>query len=492
VNSAPERERRVLWRSFAAAILIVLLTAGASATAALLTIDDWIPDPDPGPGGREGRQIDNEKPKPGKPQTILLMGSDKRWQDQSDDPARSDTLMLIRIDPKQDATTVLSIPRDLRVAIPGHGLAKINDAYALGGAPLAVDTVKALTGLDINHTVNVNFKGFRKVVNLFDCFYVDVDRDYFHSNKGVAFGQRYDAIDINPGYQPLCGQKALDYARYRHGDSDLTRAARQQDFLRFAKDQVSTSELIDDLKKLAQTFFDAAETDDNLRSTQGFLRLSKLSLDVTDLPIRQVQFPATFVKDVQGEQEVDFVEASPVEVAETVDLFLHGGKEKAKPVPLVKRKAKRLAADANLVDARSRGREATAKIRKRAGFTVRFPAFLTQQGRYGEEDDAPRTYGLRDRGGTLHRAYRIVLAENPADGQFYGVQGTTWRNPPLLASPSEVRRVRGRRLELFRSGRRLRFVAWRTDSAAYWISNTLNLKLDNDEMLALAASLTSK
>ena len=77
-------------------------------------------------------------------------------------------------------------------------------------------------------------------------------------------------------------------------------------------------------------------------------------------------------------------------------------------------------------------------------------------------------------------------------GQFYGVQGTTWRNPPLLASPSEVKRVRGRRLELFRSGKRLRFVAWRTDTAAYWISNTLNLKLDNDEMLAMAASLTSR
>jgi polyisoprenyl-teichoic acid--peptidoglycan teichoic acid transferase len=490
VNAAPERERRVLWRSFAAAVLIVLLTAGASATAALLKLDTIITPPDdprfPDP------RIPFSKAKPGKPQTILLMGSDKRWKDQSDDPARSDTLMLIRLDGKQDATTVLSIPRDLRVEIPGHGSAKINDAYALGGAKLAVETVQALTGLEINHTVNVNFRGFRKVVNLFDCFYVDVDRDYFHSNKGVPFGQRYDAIDIDPGYQPLCGQKALDYARYRHGDSDLTRAARQQDFLRFAKDQVSTSELIDDIEKLARTFFDAAETDRNLRTTSGFLRLSKVALGASDLPIRQLQFPATFVKGEQNGQEVDYVEASPGEIAETVDLFMHGGRDKAKPRPLVKRKPKKLAEDANMVDARERGRQAIRRIRERAGFTVRFPQFLTQQGRYGEDEDAARTYGLRDRGGTLHRAYRIVVAENPQDGQFYGVQGTTWRNPPLLASPSEVQRVRGRRLELFRSGRRLRFVAWRTDKAAYWISNTLNLKLSNDEMLALAASLTTR
>jgi hypothetical protein len=81
---------------------------------------------------------------------------------------------------------------------------------------------------------------------------------------------------------------------------------------------------------------------------------------------------------------------------------------------------------------------------------------------------------------------------NRIDGQFYGVQGTTWRNPPLLASPSATRKVKGRRLELFRSGSRLRFVAWRTSRATYWVSNTLNLKLTDAEMLALAASLTTK
>jgi hypothetical protein len=340
----------------------------------------------------------------------------------------------------------------------------------------------------------VNFKGFRKVVNLFDCFYVDVDRDYFHSNVGVAPSERYDAIDIDSGYQPLCGQKALDYARYRHGDSDITRSARQQDFLRAAKDQVSTSSLIDDRKKLARTFFDAAQTDENLRTTSGFIRLSKLALGASDLPIRQVPFPATFVKDVQGEQEIDFVEAAPVDVAEAVDEFLHGGREKIEKRQEVKRPVKAIAAEARMVEARERGRDAIRSIRERAEFTVRFPAFLTQSGRYvdGDSDSKPRTYGLRDRGGTLHRAYRIVIAENPDDGQFYGVQGTTWRNPPLLAEPSDVKRVRGRRLELFRAGKRLRFVAWRTDKAAYWISNTLNLKLSNDEMLALAASLTSR
>ena len=490
MKPAPERERRVLWRSFGAALLIVLLTAGATSTAALLKIDDLIPEEAPG-AGHEGRPV-LPKPDSGKPQTILLMGSDRRWADRAEDPARSDTLMLVRLDPAQDATTVLSIPRDLRVEVPGYGLEKINDAYALGGQKLAVETVKALTGLEIHHTVNVNFKGFRKVVDLFDCIYVDVDRDYYHSNVGVPIGQRYDAIDIDPGYQPLCGHQALDYARYRHGDSDLTRAARQQDFLRSAKDQVSTSSLIDDIDQLAKAFFDAAETDRDLRTTHGFLRLAKVALGASDLPIRQVPFPATFVRDHDGERDIDYVEATPLDIADTVDRFLHGGDDQAEERPVVKRPVKRLAADARLVDARARGREITRAIRRRAGFPVRFPAFLTPQGRYSEGDSKPRVYRLRDRGGTRHRAYRLVLAENAGDGQFYGVQGTTWRNPPLLASPSEVREVQGRRLELYRSGRKLRFVAWRTSTAAYWISNTLNLKLDNDEMLALAASLTAR
>src|SRR5690606_24895569 len=111
-------------------------------------------------------RVDVVPPEPGEPQTILLLGSDKRWADRAEDPVRSDTMMLVRLDPEQPATTVLSIPRDLLVPIPGHGVAKINDAYALGGPRLALATVKEITGLEINHVANVNFKGFRRAVNL--------------------------------------------------------------------------------------------------------------------------------------------------------------------------------------------------------------------------------------------------------------------------------------------------------------------------------------
>jgi LCP family protein required for cell wall assembly len=304
----PRAGRRMLVRSALAATLIMLATAGASSTTALLKIDDILPD------RRAEDRIRGLPPirtaEPGAPQTLLLLGSDRRWRDTHDDPPHSDTLMLVRIDPGQEATTVLSLPRDLRVAIPGHGVRKINDAYGLGGPALTLETVQQVTGLEINHIVNVNFRGFRRAIDLFDCFYVDVDRRYFHSNAGVPIGQRYDAIDIEPGYQRLCGVDALDYVRYRHTDSDITRAARQQDFLRAAKDQVSTSAVIDDLERLGEVVGRATQTDDDLASKAGFLRFAKLALATADAPVRQIRFPARFVE----EDDAAYVEASPAAI----------------------------------------------------------------------------------------------------------------------------------------------------------------------------------
>ena len=76
-------------------------------------------------------------------------------------------------------------------------------------------------------------------------------------------------------------------------------------------------------------------------------------------------------------------------------------------------------------------------------------------------------------------------------GQYYGVQGTTWRDPPILEDPSEVRRLGGRRFELHYDGDRLRLVAWRTREGAYWISNTLLQSLSERQMLAIARSTAS-
>jgi polyisoprenyl-teichoic acid--peptidoglycan teichoic acid transferase len=500
---APGKRERTFLRSALAGLLIVLLTAGASATAALLEINEFVPPPD-----KDFLPPETKLPetKPGKPQTLLLLGSDRRWIDKKNgDPARSDTMMLVRLDPDQSATAVLSIPRDLRVEIPGHGTSKINDAYFLGGPGLTVRTIRALTGLDIHHVVNVNFGGFREAVDALNCFYIDVDRRYYHSNEGVPIGQRYAEIDVPAGYQRLCGQDALDYVRFRHADNDLVRAARQQDFLRSAKDQLSTSSLIGDRDKLAKIFGKHTQTDKSLSTLGGFIRLMKLALYSSKRPIRQIEFPASFTKGYAGDgTPVDYVDVAPTDVENVVDKFMHGGGEtaaereqlkasgvKTKPRP---KTLEGLVEAGEMVDGRETGRTVAARVKKRTkrrlGIPLRFPAYLTQNGRYAEAKN-PRVYTLRDRADKEHYAYRFTVVESVLEGAYYGVQGTTWRTPPLLAHPSAVKRVNGRRLELFRSGKKLRFVAWRTSSGTYWVSNTLTMKLRDDQMLALAASLTS-
>ncbi len=503
MTEEPPRRERTLLRSLLAGFLIVLLTAGATATAGLMEIEKWVP-----PRDRDFWGRDNPDPpplaKPKKAMTLLLLGSDRRWIDKKNgDPARSDTMMLVRLDPDQPATTVMSVPRDLRVLIPGHYTSKINDAYALGGPGLTVRTIRQLTGLDIHHVVNVNFGGFREAVNALGCFYIDVDRRYFHSNEGVPIGQRYAEIDVPAGYQRLCGQDALDYVRFRHADSDLVRAARQQDFLRSAKDQISTSSLIGDRDKLSRIFARHTQTDEGLATLGGFIKLLKLGVYSAEKPIRQIEFPATFTKDFASDgTPVEYVDATPDQIAGAVDDFMHGGGDQAAPRAASggqRRKPRPktlggLVEEGEMVDGRETGRLVTDRVgrrkRRRLGIPLRFPAYLTAQGRYAEQQN-PRVYELRDRADKPHWAYRLTLVESVVEGAYYGVQGTTWRTPPLLAHPSAVKRVGGRRLELFRSGKRLRFVAWRTRAGVYWISNTLTMKLRDDQMLALAASLTS-
>ncbi len=135
----------------------------------------------------------------GEARTILLIGSDHRATAAKRD-ARSDTMMLVRLSPRAKAVTVLSVPRDLKVTIPGQGTAKLNAAYAYGGAPLTVKTLQHVLGIGIDHVVDVDFAGFRALVNRLDCVYTDVDRHYFNRNVGTAGHQL--RVDRHQGRLP--------------------------------------------------------------------------------------------------------------------------------------------------------------------------------------------------------------------------------------------------------------------------------------------------
>ncbi len=121
--------------------------------------------------------------------------------------------------------------------------------------------------------------------------YTDVDRRYYNVNLGTA-ATNYSAIDIQPGYQKLCDENALAYVRYRHTDTDIVRSARQQDFIRDAKDQYGQTRLIENKDKLLKIFGKHTQTDANLHSVDGLINLFNLVAFADGHAIREVHFPA--------------------------------------------------------------------------------------------------------------------------------------------------------------------------------------------------------
>jgi LCP family protein required for cell wall assembly len=419
---------------------------------------------------------------PGHAQTLLILGSDQRPKNnvEGGSGARSDTIMLVRLDPNKETTAIMSLPRDLKVNIPGHGVDKINASYEIGGPKLTVDTVKQLTGLPINHVINVTFKGFWRAVNAIGCVYTDVDRDYFNDSAEFTY------INIDPGYQRLCARKALQYVRFRHFDTDLVRSARQQDFLRQMKQQVTYTDLISKRDRLVKIFGRNTATDGRLRNRSEVLRLLKLAVFSAAKPIQEIHF--------EGEIGPSFVEASNAQVKKLVQRFLDV-KESAGPRgqapgerPARRPKRGRRSHPLNVYDASVTGKDqALQAVQAGAGgsLPVFYPTVLRNSSQFAQP---PRVYKLMGTSGKRYGAYRMVVRRTDANGEYYGVQGTTWKNPPILDNPSETRKVGGREFKLFFAGDRLRLVAWQTPKATYWVSNTLLQTLDKKQMMAIARS----
>lgn len=471
----------VFKRFLLGAIVIVVCSASATAVAAWHEVDKVVAAFIPNPKHRlkfAPGEIDPAKA--GKPQTILLIGSDKRSKNAIDvrrgaiGKPLSDTMILMRLDPSKGATALLSLPRDLKVAIPGHGTDKLNAAYAIGGPRLTVQTIKGLTHIHINHVINVDFHGFSKAVNALGCIYVDIDRRYYNQLNSYA------KIDIQPGYQRLCGQDALSYVRYRHEDNDLVRATRQQDFLRQIKQQVTAFGLISKRNKLLHIFHDYTQSDLNSRS--GVLRLLTLAVASAGNPVREVHFRAKI--------GASYVYARASVVKKVVTQFL-GVKSSSGAIGQLTpkgRKAQRTARRqaANLENAAAAGREqALEAINEKVHvYPVWYPTRRTLGSIFLAQ---PRVYAITERNGTKHAAYRMIIKKGIV-GEYYGLQGTSWKNPPILASPSGTRTIHGRKFQLYYDGSVLRLVAWKSKGAVFWITNTLLLSLSNKQMLSIAAS----
>jgi LCP family protein required for cell wall assembly len=494
----PHSRRRTLVRFLIAAVVVVFFSGSATATAILLEVADVAHSLDEGaPSIKVSKDVLAEVAT-GKPQTILVIGSDRRWKDRKDKKnARSDTIILVRLNPKASASTVMSIPRDLKVTLrPGAAPDKINAAFSIGGPAKTAKVVKKLLSrpgqpFNINHIINVNFSGFTAVVNRLGCVLTDVDRNYFNDNNPpVGGGGDYATIDIKPGYQRLCGGDALDFVRFRHLDTDIVRAARQQDFLKAMKQQYTASQLFGDRRKLVKIVGKYTQTDNQLHHSSGLLKVLNLVLFSGRRPVHEVHFPAQL-----GDATDPFVTVNPLKLNRAVDLFLRPTNKTA-PRPQSRKKKGRKKKPAGpvpgLVNGSMAGEQQGTLLGAGVGLPVYYPKLITAEGHYMGPLSAgkvyPRRYSIKANG---HRyaSYRLTLDAGSV-GEFYGIQGTRWKDPPILQSPSEFRRVNGKRLALFFDGDRLRLVAWRTPQATYWISNTLLESIPTRQMLAMAGSLT--
>lgn len=509
------KPKRYWWRFVLASVLIVAVSAATTATASLLYLDSIANAIRP-----ENDKLQKKLNKfladagDGGAQTFLVIGSDKRANEE-EDPGRSDTTMLVRLDPDQGLISMMSIPRDLKVEIPGYGTGKFNEAYSYGGTKLTLRTVKSLTGLPINHIVNVDFLGFAQGVYAIGCVYADVDRRYYHSNEGVAPSEQYAEINVQPGYQLMCGKKALAYVRYRHTDTDIVRSARQQEFLSAARSRVSAEDILFDKGELIEAFTDYTTSD--ISDGKTLLEVLKLLAASRNSTISEVHFPAelgpSFVYTTESALDAavrEFLGGETVKEAKAAQhrhrQELAAGKkhakqqkpktQKSKPKPKPKLEAVKAGSD-GLVPAREAG-EAEAKIASRRGrgfFPIYYPTRLPEGTRFVESDPYekvvdPYVYNIKDEDGNRHLAYRMVLVAEMLDGtHYFGVQGIRgWSNPPILEDPSLTKTINGRDYDIYIDGENVKMVAWRRGENVYWISNDLLRTLSNDQMIGMARS----
>ena len=514
----PHSRGGALWRFAVGGLVVILFTATTTAVAGLLQFKQLAHDIARTPALKHAAvTIAN----PGHPQTLLLIGSDHRagepWR-----MANTDTMMLVRLDPDSTTINLLSIPRDLKVQLPEGGAlgdAKLNAAYSIGGPNLLVHVLsqQVFPGLKVNHIIDVNFGGFEALVNAIGCVYVDVDHRYYNNTAYTD----YSSIDIQPGYQKLCGSDALAFVRFRHTDSDIVRNARQQDFLRWVKDEFGASYLLANRDRLLSIFGAHTQTDNDLHSIDGLINLFNLVAFSAGHTIKQIPFPAillpcgaTAPAGPTGPTGAPaaagitpcYVTADPLAEQQAFAQFMAptaAAPATAKPPPAPPRHgwSRGHASSAGLTADPLDGKAQASALGAMAlpvyypklvvagsaycsALTGNCPAEIPTRGSY------PRAYQIHDRSGAAYPAYRITLEINPVLGEYYGVQGTSWQTPPILDHPTQTVFVAGRQLSEYWNGHKLSLVAWHTRRGAYWISNTLADSIPPGQMVGMAASLT--
>lgn len=505
VEKAPRRrwKRIVLWSSVAFVLVVLLTVAGsyvwfrAEVSSANRRVAPEVrsalqekPSTSltaaaTGSGAADGQEQQYTHPSPSA-MNLLVIGSDRR----DDDPSlgnRSDTIMIVHVDPDADYLSVLSLPRDLRVKIPGHGRGKLNSAFAYGGAALTIKTIEQTTGVDISHYMEIGFDAFSEMVDSLGGVYVDVDKRYYNPDY------HYEPINIFPGYQLLKGTDALDYVRYRHDlNMDFGRMERQQRFMSAVREQAMGWDLPFKLPGLISALFKNVATD--LDANQ-ILRLARWGIGLNGANIRGI----TLKGDTPTIAGAAYVVATEDQMATAVAQLLY------KEAPGDSRGTTATTGAGDSGDGSGSGNAGSGtstppgmqfpdsyvwkQWAAQTPYAVRAPSHLPKGYEYVRRfPDTYPTYGIAV-GGGQKPAFRMMYAAPDNPDQVMGITETTWQDAPVASKGQQV--THGDVVyTVVRNDTKVECVWFKADGVLYFVSNTLSHWLDQDEMLKIAESMT--
>lgn len=474
----PRRPRFWLRRLVAAAIAVVVLLALLGAGLFLYLKRQFDHIVAASPALRSASALLSE-PAAGRPAVFLVIGTDRRRSERGF--GRSDTLMLVRVDPAGHVASVLSIPRSTPVIVPGHGPDLVNAAYSYGGPALALRTVEHLTGVPVNYLVVVGFDGFKGVIDAFGGVYVDIDHRYLY--KGPQGPVGFEPIDLHAGYQLLDGREALAFSRDRHADDDYFRIARQQLVVRELR-RVVGRVIGSPLHALLHlpTVMRAARA--VARSVEigapggrlGFLDAARWGRALESIPPGRVITVPISASDADTRRAAvrRFLDPLPGDTGSggTGGSGGGGSGRPASPSP------------PTVVPAAEEAAAPYRRAQRHLSFAVRYPGVVETT---SVPEGGVRHYTIDTGHGrlpALRATYRLG-----GGAEYWGIEETTWSDPPLLQAPTRVLRRDGREYRLYANGSRLHVVAFEDGGVTCWVSNTLFDRLSNATMLALARSL---
>ncbi|WP_068699507.1 LCP family protein [Paenibacillus yonginensis] len=213
---------------------------------------------------------------------ILVMGADGR----NDESGRSDSMMVLSVDPVKKQGYLMSVLRDTYTEIPGYRSSRINTAFSVGGPELQMETTSKLLGIPIQFYLYTNFDGFMELVDQLGGIDIDVEKDMKYEDGGDH--HVYD-IDLKKGYQHLDGKSALQYVRFRHdATSDFTRTERQRKFLKAVMNEVQSTSSLFKMPSLLNSIAPYIRTN---MSTEDMLKLGTLAFKIPSSRIQGEQIP---------------------------------------------------------------------------------------------------------------------------------------------------------------------------------------------------------